>query len=294
MSVNQFRKGLRGVSKQALIGVEPRELLLLTSTDANTIYVNRPSSHGTAWSARMQRNLGGSDSTDLGDPHANFRRTGSYELPSVTSDPTAPLYTLGADIGAFDYALQETTTGLTGGSYHGGAVPVFENWYADDVLVDPLSGTLRAKVFKFANQVTITYGPGITALVDYLLTFNADGTLYEDTTVTSTAAFANTAYIHMEIVAYAFTQAIADGGAPTDISAITDHAFGTTGDLKLLNPSTGHSVRVVTDANLVPGYKDTLIRTTADRQKFYFHQGSTAGAAWGTKRARRTISFAKS
>lgn len=274
-----------------------RNSVVLTSTDSDTLYVIRPSSFGSALSTKMQRNLGDVAITNgsIGPPWPEFRKTGHYELLSTASDPTSPLFTYGADIGAFDYAMQESSTGLLGGSFHGagpsGALNS-EVWTVNGVVVNPLSGPFRGNSIKLTRQVLVWYASGKTNLVDYTLTFNADGTETETVSMTSTAAFAGTQYMTMEIAATAFVQAYANS-TWTDISNQQDHPLGTTGDVTLRNPTTGHTIRTVTTAPQVSGYSDTFVRVDANRAKNYFHKASTAGAALGTVSCSRTTTLSK-
>lgn len=274
-------------------GIKP---VRIVPAGADMFYVVTTSSWGTALAHRFQRNMGGASSTDIGAPWQPWRRTGTYELATVASDPTSPAFAFGEDIGAFDYTMLRGTIFISGGSYHGGETITTESLFLDTLAVSPaVAGTGAACRLERASL--ITWGDATTASIVYSLDIAANGVLLENISMTSASAAAAETYLGMEIASSAFTRGSFGGGAEVDISAAGDYAGGTAGTVRLRAPATGHTIESVSNAPGMAGYTATFIRTgsaaTSFRKKIYYRKGSTSGTALGTKTAQRTITFGK-
>jgi hypothetical protein len=267
--------------------------LKLANPSTDLIYVTQPQSFG-ATAVRMQKNIGDVAVTNgsVGPPNEVYRATADYELLTPESDPTSPVSTFSSDTGAQDYAMQESTTLLAGGSYHGGETVISEVWTINGVVVDPANGPFHGNVIKLTRTSLVTYIIGKTMSVTYEITFNPSGTVTDTIVMSSTAAFAGTQAVPMKIASTAFTQAYANG-TWFDTSVAQDHALGTANDVTLRDPTTGRTMRVVTDAPQQSGYSSTFVRVDVNRAKLYFMFASTAGAALGTRTVNRTISYGK-
>jgi hypothetical protein len=274
----------------AVLGAASNRLKLVNpSTDL--IYVTQPQSFG-AIATRMQRNLGDVAGTSVGPPYQVYRDTGDFEILTAESDPASPVSTFSDDTGAQDYAMQESSTLLAGGSFHGGETVISEVWTVNGAVVDPSTGPFHGTVIKLTRTSLVTYTAGKTMNVTYTIIFNPSGTVTDTTVLTSTAAFAGTQAVPMKIASTAFTQAYANS-TWYDTSVAQDHALGTANDVTLRDPSTGRTMRVVTDAPQQSGYSNTMVRVDVNRAKLYFWFASTAGAALGTRTVSRTITYGK-
>jgi hypothetical protein len=265
--------------------------LKLSNPSTDLIYVTQPQSFG-ALATRMQRNLGDVVGTSVGPPYQVYRDTADFELLTTASDPASPVSTFSSDTGAQDYAMQESSTLLAGGSFHGGETVVSEIWTVNGQVVDPTTGPFNGRTIKLTRTSLVTYTAGKTMNVTYTITFNSDGSIADTVVLTSTAAFASTQAVPMKIASTAFTQAYT-GGVWYDTSVAQDHLLGTANDVTLRDPTTGRTMRVVTDAPQQSGYSSTFVRVDVNRAKLYFMFASTAGAALGTRTVNRTITYGK-
>jgi hypothetical protein len=258
---------------------------------ANRAYVLTASPWGTALVYRFERNIGGSDITDCGTPWQPWRRTGTFEVATINSDPTVPIYTFGADIGAFDYNVQRGTIFINGLSYHGCEVVASEAITLSGAAIDfmsPLTGTN----FKIQHTSTGTFSDASTVSVTYSLQATASG-LVEATALSSAAAMAGVTNPNMDIGANDFTQAIVNG-VTTDVTTSGDYAFAKAQTVTLRSPTTGYTLTNSSSCPALPVYAQTQVtRIDGLRSKIYFRSGSTGGAPLGTISCGRSITYGK-
>jgi hypothetical protein len=259
---------------------------------ANRAYVLTASPWGTALVYRFERNIGGADSTDCGPPYQPWRRTGTFEVATINSDPTVPTYTFGADIGAFDYNVQRSAPLFINGlSYHGCEVVNSETITLSGAAIDflsPLTGTN----FRIQHSSTGTFSDASTVAVTYSLQATGTG-LVEATSLSSTAAMAGTTNPNMDIGANDFTQAIVNG-VTTDITASGDYIFAKAQTVTLRSPSTGYTITDSSSCPTLPVYAQTQVtRIDGTRSKIYFRSGSTSGLPLGTISCGRSIVYGK-
>lgn len=263
--------------------------LKLANPSTDLIYVSMPETFG-AVAVRAQRNLGDIAGTSIGPPWQPYRLTGDFQLATVESDPASPVGTFSSDTGAQDYAMQESSTNLAGGSFHGGETVISEVWTVNGIIVDPTLGPFHGRQIKLTRTSLVTYTAGKTMNVSYTITFNSDGSISDTSVLTSTAAFASTQDVPMKIGSTAFTQAYANS-TWFDTSVAQDHALGTANDVILRDPTSGRTMHVVTDAPQQSGYSSTFVRVDVNRAKLYFAFASTAGGALGTRTVNRAIVY---
>lgn len=272
----------------------PASAMRMVASGGDTLYVKLPTRWGTALAIRFQRNLGGAGAFDLGSPWPVWRRTGAFEIASVTADPATPLFTYASDPGSFDYAFTESSSAKWGGSYHGGETILSETWRADSMAFDPTVGEKLAGRFQLTRTSTITWAAGKTMDVSYTLSIESDGSLVETASFSSTAAFSSASHVGMEILARHFDELrLASGVTDVETIANYDLAAGDEQDVTFRSLSTGHTVRTRGNIADMPGYLKTYVASQSTRFKHYPQLASTVGGPFGTRGYQRRVTYGK-
>lgn len=265
----------------------------LLPIDANQFWVRAPSGWGTAVAYRFERNLG-TTVTSIGSPWAPWRRTGEVEIATIESDPASPLFVYSDEDGAQDYAVQRGTIFIYGGSFHGGESIVSQSLLGDGKSLNP-TVPARFSAFRLERSTLITWSDATTMSVDHSVEIEPGGVVTESTSFASASAFA-TQYLQMEMPQALFSEIIVDGVTTTTTTGAeyTLTSGGSpAGDFTFRSPTTGHTVRVQSNAPAVAGYQRTWVSRAGVGNKLYMQKASTSGAAFGSRSCGRTITFGK-
>jgi Ca2+-binding RTX toxin-like protein len=233
------------------------------SANQTFVVVNDPVYGAIAY--EFQRNVGGSDPSDIGGPHEVWRRTGEFGLSAQNSDPSGFNRKLIAqDIGAFDYAFYSLANAAWGGSYHGGEKLVSSSGPS-------LSTDATVRNFEIERKSVITYDNGDQIDVTLTQKIKHDGSLAETVNANSTATFSQQMF-GMEIGSgVGWRQYSVDDGAHWTNMGLADvYDLGKFGHVLMRNALTGQTIDVVSNADHQDTFNQALIIKLDSRAKLYY------------------------
>lgn len=269
----------------------------LIQFDSNTIYAvvgHAPS--GGAIAHKFTRNSGGSAGTDLGGSWPAWRHTGTVlcavgaTAAQITTNFGTAALLISNDIGAQDYAILNTAQNKYGLSYHGiGSGSVTQSWTVDGVAFDG-SQEMAGFSIALAKTETAIWDNGDTATVVMTLSIGDDGVL--DYAIPSLSApFASgQSYVGMALLSGNAVESVHGNGttryaAPANQTVGLIFPAGTT-DIMLRDPTTGYTVRTITNGPSKAGFSRMEQRPLAGRNKNYPRYSGTLGTitniTWST------------
>ena len=281
--------GVGGVSGLARAGLTARaaQPQRLQPSTANAFYIVTPLVVG-AMVYRIIRNNNGDATTppaSIGTSFQPWRLAGVGWMAQPNGDAANPAFWWSDDAGSQDIAL--LFGGVYGGSYHGGEAASVNQVLANGVPVADITQVQTASQFALRHTSTITWSIGNTATVtDYLMAFNADGSISETCPVSSALSFTES-FVGMLIGNDAgYSEArINDFGVTVPLvwgRAILRSA----NDVTIRHPATGRWLRQASTAPAISGYSRTEFRNGA-RAKLYHRFAGVLG----TQVIQRNLSF---